>query len=820
MHAPFLAQTSNPAGENAKRQAVIHSLLYTSGGTPDCFSTLEPQYTDQLWNNRGLGVRPKQPRRSLSLTAILASVASLVTVLAWLGSCYVRRNRAIGVGPTRRNLSELRNENNLSDILEECVSLEEELGISHDAPKLEEEEATTKARYFSMLHESAEAFERTPDQSSRTSQQVPTRFPESGSPQKADEAQSKNSLLLRPHGYWGAREEASELLPSISGGGAAPSLHPAGKPSVHGVPRERLPPGFGPLHQTTPQQLVPAETRSMLFTKDACGTYLNASAPDARTGMNPQVPFRRVQGYHEKGTSTFEDMPSKTSTFSSAAPTFYKAGEAAASSFSGGGAPNAGNESRCPGAVLEGASLPSGSQDPQEQARQEKTLEGSSGYSAYKGSDFANFSSHSQVGSSVSGPHGSAYANTTLQGILSFKPSLGTAMGGVTDYSANPDQNASKPVHNQEAAPLSSRFESGGKSASSRDLLSADTWVEELIHGIYPTGSQQMPQAEGNVATGLQDATKPVTTAAPAFKLGARTLLTTGSISDTSDVSRTSSGSASTPPLNNNLPPRSQEQRMYEVAYPGGGATDFSAPSNHSFSAPAVERTVADAGSHAAWDISLHPYVRLPVAQLQDAGGGFRRKFSLTKHPIERSPLPIYEAMRTLFAKAVLTPEESDLLLLQAERLVSYANTKLAMSSRLKSPYFIVRKLASLFVAFDYLVCTIEVLGDQMDTGSWWEPFAQSFDTDFTFPTSSMRTKKARERIKLANRLSAALSIYKKGVRPPLEEIVELKRTLFRKVREYTQFRHPLWLLWVHDDVYPFWLGNGAKDQPNSGGGG
>ncbi|CDJ44054.1 hypothetical protein, conserved [Eimeria tenella] len=741
-------------------------------------------------------------------------------VLAWLGSCYVRRNRAIGVGLARRNLSGLRNENNLSDILEECVSLEEELGISHDAPKLEEEPAATKARYFSMLYESAEAFERTPEQSSRTSQQVPTRFPESCSSQKAGEVQSENSQSLRPHGHWGAREEASEHFSSISGRGTAPSLHPAGQPNAHGVPGERLPPGFGPFYQTTPQQLVPAETRYMLFTKDACGAYLNASAPDARSGMNPQLPFQRVQGYHEKVTSTVENMPSRTSIFPSAPPTFYKAGEAAASSFSRGGAPNAGNESRCPGAVLEGAFLPRGSREPQEQARQETALEGLSGYSAYKGYDFSDLFPHKQVGSSVSGPHGSAYANTTLQGIVPFKRRLGTAMEGLTHYSADPGHNTSKFVHDQVAVPLPSQFESGGESAASRDLLGADLWAEELIGGIYPTGSQRIPQAEGNVATGLQDATNPVTAAAPTFKLGARTLLTGGSISDTSDVSRTSSGSASTPPLKNNFPPQSQEQRMYEVASLGGRAADLSVPLNNSAFAPAVERTVADAGSHAAWDISLHPYVRLPVAQLQDARGGFRRKFSLTKHPIERSPLPIYEAMRTLFAKSVLTPKESEFLLIQAERLVCYAKAKLATITRLRSPYFIVRKLASLFVAFDYLVSTIEVLGDQMDVGSWWEPFAQSFVTDFAFPASSMRTQKARERIRLANRLSAALSIYKKGIRPPLEEIVDLKRILFRKVREYTQFRHPLWLLWIHDDTYPAWLGNDAKDRTNNGGGG
>ncbi|CDI80918.1 hypothetical protein EAH_00057310 [Eimeria acervulina] len=94
----------------------------------------------------------------------------------------------------------------------------------------------------------------------------------------------------------------------------------------------------------------------------------------------------------------------------------------------------------------------------------------------------------------------------------------------------------------------------------------------------------------------------------------------------------------------------------------------------------------------------------------------------------------------------------------------------------------------------------VELLGEKMNTVKWWAQFVKKFDTDF-FLSEPARMERTEELSKLVNRLSAALAIYKEGKRPPVMEVIELKRAVLTQQYRGSQLSNPLWKLWVQDDI-------------------
>ncbi|CDJ31235.1 uncharacterized protein EMH_0065200 [Eimeria mitis] len=146
-----------------------------------------------------------------------------------------------------------------------------------------------------------------------------------------------------------------------------------------------------------------------------------------------------------------------------------------------------------------------------------------------------------------------------------------------------------------------------------------------------------------------------------------------------------------------------------------------------------------------------------------------------------------------------LDAHEVEELMNAAELLANYAAHRLAMPcSRCTASYLLV-KLSSLLMAFDYLVCAAELLGEKMNTGKWWPEFVQLFRTDYRLSEIG-GTRVGRMRKRLVNRLSAALAIYKQGKRPAPKEIIELKRVGLTQVSKDSHMSHRLWQLWIQDD--------------------
>ncbi|CDJ36636.1 uncharacterized protein EMH_0092450 [Eimeria mitis] len=212
-------------------------------------------------------------------------------------------------------------------------------------------------------------------------------------------------------------------------------------------------------------------------------------------------------------------------------------------------------------------------------------------------------------------------------------------------------------------------------------------------------------------------------------------------------------------------------------------------------------------------NIHLHPFVRLPEVNPKDIHGVFRKEFALAPYFGRFSPMDSYMTLRRLFAKASLTAKDIGTLIKEAEILANYATERLASPCSKCTASYLVRKLSSLLMVFDHLVCALELLGDKMDAQSWWAEFVRKFHTDYHLPEAG-RTRRARFLSRLVNRLSSALSVYKEGRRPALGEVIDLKRAIIAEANAEGQLTNPLWELWMDDDK-AFFSSSSDSERPS-----
>ena len=179
-------------------------------------------------------------------------------------------------------------------------------------------------------------------------------------------------------------------------------------------------------------------------------------------------------------------------------------------------------------------------------------------------------------------------------------------------------------------------------------------------------------------------------------------------------------------------------------------------------------------------DIRSHPYVRLPVL----GEGVFPRYIDamslFVQRPWKLSPHTHLATIRSLLLQKTLNQMDVNSLMNAVERLIISSWIQGKKGARGNSPIYLVEALGNYFLAFDAIVCTAEVLGRYMLLPVWWNTYVSAFHTNYDFPVSAVgMTELAGFNTELAKRLVAALEIYKQGMRPPLMEVVALKRLLF-----------------------------------------
>ncbi|CDI76576.1 hypothetical protein EAH_00057110 [Eimeria acervulina] len=197
-----------------------------------------------------------------------------------------------------------------------------------------------------------------------------------------------------------------------------------------------------------------------------------------------------------------------------------------------------------------------------------------------------------------------------------------------------------------------------------------------------------------------------------------------------------------------------------------------------------------------------HPYVRLPLVNPKDIPRPFRTEIAFSTTVFERSSLQVFVRMRKLLSKNSLSTWEVEALLRQCEYLVNHALHKLTAPPPKPGAFFVARRLGILFFTFDYVVCTIMLLQEKMETRKWWDMFVSKFSTEYHFPDSYVGKRDLDRKLPdLVNRLSQALSVYKQALRPPADDVIALKKDVLRLLRNYGYFQHQLWGLWRKDDA-------------------
>ncbi|CDI75842.1 hypothetical protein EPH_0006390 [Eimeria praecox] len=198
--------------------------------------------------------------------------------------------------------------------------------------------------------------------------------------------------------------------------------------------------------------------------------------------------------------------------------------------------------------------------------------------------------------------------------------------------------------------------------------------------------------------------------------------------------------------------------------------------------------------------ICKHPYVRLPILQqgvvppcIQLWDANFRTSNN-------SSVIEILLSIRQLFTRQDLGQMEATLLVANIQQLATASAARARLSKRMLRPLHGVVTIGRHFLILDAIVSALHVLEVAPLSCTWWEAFIQCFDAEYRYPEPHSRTQDSgRVNINIANRMLAAMSLYKRGYRPAPEEIIDVKKTLFFSPFVPSRFRDPKWDPWRAD---------------------
>ncbi|CDJ61715.1 hypothetical protein, conserved [Eimeria maxima] len=217
-------------------------------------------------------------------------------------------------------------------------------------------------------------------------------------------------------------------------------------------------------------------------------------------------------------------------------------------------------------------------------------------------------------------------------------------------------------------------------------------------------------------------------------------------------------------------------------------------------------------------EVMTHPYVRLPVleagvvprdidtSRLFSSHGLEKPRFChalerpLFSHALDKPLAAELHKMRKLFVKKTLNQEDADNLIASVETLTSIMWARAQRRHRDFRPFAIAGLYAINFLAFDSLVCAMQLLGDSLKVHLWWNNFVDAFD--FRLHLKMLQDSGAGPGgfcRRLAKRLAPVLLVYKAGNRADLAEVLALKRLVFCSQDRPKYFKSPEWTPWQRD---------------------
>ncbi|KAL8433955.1 hypothetical protein ACSSS7_003478 [Eimeria intestinalis] len=202
-----------------------------------------------------------------------------------------------------------------------------------------------------------------------------------------------------------------------------------------------------------------------------------------------------------------------------------------------------------------------------------------------------------------------------------------------------------------------------------------------------------------------------------------------------------------------------------------------------------------------------HPLVRLPRVR----PGAVKRmlNFNVASSTPWRSTslIRLLKKIRELLLMPELGSEEVEKLMATAEALIQAERMEAKGGDPGSRPSSILERLATVFMVYDALTCTMFILGQAHALEDEWKEFTALHNTYYTFPAHTHEkryiTLGVKATIQWIRRVCAALEMYKRGSRPPAREVIVIKRMIM-STGSIRRFMGSAGLPWRGDLEAPF----------------
>ncbi|KAL8448501.1 hypothetical protein Emed_003681 [Eimeria media] len=194
-----------------------------------------------------------------------------------------------------------------------------------------------------------------------------------------------------------------------------------------------------------------------------------------------------------------------------------------------------------------------------------------------------------------------------------------------------------------------------------------------------------------------------------------------------------------------------------------------------------------------------HPFVRLPTLE----PGVRPREFSPSKMRsaswASRQNWHLLRPLREAFRSLQLNQEGARDVMHYSERLAAHAYHFMQDGVENLSPFDAVTRLGRKFMTIYFLLRASHVFNQDWPSQMWWPELMKRIPHEYFFPWERA-PQPSQFNARLANELSAAIALLKKGVLPPPKVIISLKRKLFCMPQSPVLFRGKVWDPWRQDD--------------------
>lgn len=164
--------------------------------------------------------------------------------------------------------------------------------------------------------------------------------------------------------------------------------------------------------------------------------------------------------------------------------------------------------------------------------------------------------------------------------------------------------------------------------------------------------------------------------------------------------------------------------------------------------------------------------------------------------------LHFLDKLHRLLALPKLTAMHVSLAVKYAENVAQYLTAYHRGTVHDAPPSSALMELGVRYLALEALFCAIQVLGAPLHAERWWPRLIHLIPTRYESQDAVSRAHGANVSFaQIAERVSKALELLKRGIRPAAEDTIELKRELLCGGNTTAFFKKKRWEPWREDDA-------------------